>query len=35
VDQFGQSGTVAELHRHFDIDSDAIVNATLLLTAKP
>jgi pyruvate dehydrogenase E1 component len=33
VDRFGQSGTVAELHRHFEIDNDAIINAALLLAA--
>ncbi len=27
VEHFGQSGTIADLHRHFAIDADAIVNA--------
>ncbi len=29
VDQFGQSGTIGELYRHYDLDSGAIVNAAL------
>jgi pyruvate dehydrogenase complex dehydrogenase (E1) component len=32
VDEFGRSGTLGDLHRHFDIDADAIINATLLVT---
>jgi pyruvate dehydrogenase E1 component len=30
VDEFGQSGGVGELHRHFEIDAAAIVNAALV-----
>ena len=30
VDQFGQSGTRAELYRYYAIDADSIVNAALL-----
>jgi pyruvate dehydrogenase E1 component len=29
VDDFGQSGDVDDLYRHFDIDADAIVGAAL------
>jgi pyruvate dehydrogenase E1 component len=33
VDAFGQSGAIADLHRHFELDPDQIVNATLVATA--
>ena len=31
VEHFGQTGTVAELHRHFGVDADAIVDAAARL----
>ncbi|WP_375476516.1 pyruvate dehydrogenase [uncultured Jatrophihabitans sp.] len=33
VDAFGQSGSVRDLHRHFELDADAIVNAALVALA--
>ena len=33
VDEFGQSGTIADLHRVFDLSADQIVNAALVATA--
>ena len=33
VEHFGQTGTVGDLHRHFEIDADAIVNAADRLSA--
>ncbi len=29
VDEFGQSGTIADLYRQFDLDAGAVVNAAL------
>jgi pyruvate dehydrogenase E1 component len=34
VDAFGQSGTVSDLHRHFDLDTAAVVNAALVALAQ-
>jgi pyruvate dehydrogenase E1 component len=33
VDEFGQSGTIADLHRVFDLSAEQIVNAALVATA--
>ena len=33
VEHFGQSGTIADLHRHFGIDADAITDAAHRITA--
>jgi pyruvate dehydrogenase E1 component len=33
VDEFGQSGTIADLYRAFDLSADLIVNAALVATA--
>jgi pyruvate dehydrogenase complex dehydrogenase (E1) component len=33
VDAFGQSGTIDDLYRHFDMAADQIVNAALVATA--
>ena len=27
VEHFGQTGTIPDLHKHYQIDTDAIVNA--------
>ena len=32
IDEFGQSGTIADLYRRFDLAPDAITNAALLAT---
>ena len=31
VEHFGQTGTVAELHRHFGVDAEAILGAAAAL----
>ena len=33
VEHFGQTGTIPDLHKHYQIDTDAIVNAANHLSA--
>jgi pyruvate dehydrogenase E1 component len=35
VDQFGQTGSLADLYRHYGIDSQAIITAAQALTQGP